>query len=289
MPKTIFKILVWLILGSVSFGVAYGDNLNLGIPGDEPPEKGPFGAIGNLYQLALGVSGLLAFGSIVYGAIVYTLAAGNPGGQNEGKEWIKQALLGLLLLVGAYIILNTINPALVRPGLSDALVPIGERPPLAGAVRGGSICDDYQALAADPRYGNGAAYPARNAPDLIQLMNCIESKFQPAPLTQLGSAFTYEIQYSSCNYTRGVSICQNDCSHAINSCHYGGAAGTRGALAVDYGNEAIGGRIIDAAVQCGAKAARCEDSDGNNVGRSGSACNAGASHVHITAATCDAN
>lgn len=76
-----------------------------------------FNIVGDLYQLALGVSGLLAFGAIVYGAIVRTLAAGNPTGIREGNEWIKQALIGLLLLAGAYIILNTINPALVRPSL----------------------------------------------------------------------------------------------------------------------------------------------------------------------------
>lgn len=285
MPKTIFKIFAWLIFGSISFGVAYGAGINYGIPGTNSSTN-PFGAIGNLYQLALGVSGLLAFGSIVYGAIVYTLAAGNPGGQNEGKEWIKQALLGLLLLVGAYIILNTINPALVNPSLSP-LDDIGDRPPVGGGAPGdGSICNDYAALAADPRYGNGAAYPRRNAPDLVQLINCMESKI---PAYQLGIAFTYDIQYESCNYTRGVRVCQSSCSHAIDSCHYGGDGGTLGALAVDYGDETIGGKIIDAAMQCGAKSARCENSAGQNVGRSGSACNAGATHVHINAATCDRN
>ncbi|HUZ92371.1 MAG TPA: hypothetical protein VNG29_00025, partial [Candidatus Paceibacterota bacterium] len=53
-----------------------------------------------------------------YGGIKYTLAAGNPSKQSDGKEWVKGALYGLLLLVGAYLILNLINPQLTNCGLT---------------------------------------------------------------------------------------------------------------------------------------------------------------------------
>ena len=112
MKKIILSIFIWFVFSALA--KANGILFNPKAPASG---QGSFNIVSNLYQLALGVSGLLAFGAIVYGAIVYTLAAGNPGGQNEGKEWIKQALLGLLLLLGAYIILNTINPALVKPSL----------------------------------------------------------------------------------------------------------------------------------------------------------------------------
>ncbi len=255
-------------------------------PSSMPSGQGSFNIVSDLYQLALGVSGLLAFGSIVYGAIVYTLAAGNPSGQKEGKEWIKQALIGLLLLVGAYIILNTINPALVNPGLSP-LAPIGP-----GATGTGSNCTNLPALAAQ----YNTPYLARNAPDLDLLMSCIRSKIPPTPygFPPLGLASTFDVGHDSCNYTRGRTLCENPCSHAIDSCHYGGHSGSQGALAVDYGNETIGGTIIDAAIQCGVTAAkaRCEDSGGNNLGRRdsvGGPCNFGATHVHISAVSCDAN
>src|SRR3989344_1243234 len=75
-------------------------------------QASPSGIIKDVYQFSLMIGGLLAFGAIVFGAIKYTLAAGDTSGQHEGKEWITQALLGLLLLVGATLVLNTINPKL---------------------------------------------------------------------------------------------------------------------------------------------------------------------------------
>ena len=64
------------------------------------------------YQVAIFFSGILAFGSIVYGGFLYATAAGNPSRESQGKDWIQNALFGVLLLAGAYLILYTINPNL---------------------------------------------------------------------------------------------------------------------------------------------------------------------------------
>ena len=69
------------------------------------------------YSFALMIGGVLAFGAIVYGGILYAASGGNPGQQSEGKEWVKSALLGLLLLAVAYLILYTVNPNLVNLNL----------------------------------------------------------------------------------------------------------------------------------------------------------------------------
>jgi hypothetical protein len=73
--------------------------------------------IANFYQLALLLGGVLAVGGVVYGGVLYAASAGNSSRQSEGKEWIEAALLGLLLLAGAYVILNTINPNLTNLNL----------------------------------------------------------------------------------------------------------------------------------------------------------------------------
>jgi len=92
--------------------------INPNLPGmNTGTSNNPCEYVFNFYTFALAISGILAFGAIVYGGVKYTLAAGNPSGQNEGKEWIKGALLGLLLLAGAYLILNVINPDLVKCNL----------------------------------------------------------------------------------------------------------------------------------------------------------------------------
>ena len=67
-----------------------------------------------LYQFGLMIAGLLALGAIMYGAVLYTLSAGNFTSKEEGKEWMKNAVYGLVLLFGAYLILYTINPNLVK-------------------------------------------------------------------------------------------------------------------------------------------------------------------------------
>jgi len=82
---------------------------------------GPAGWVAGFYKFALIFAGILAFGSIVYGGFKYATSAGNASKQAEGRSWIWSALIGLLLLAGAWLILYTINPNLVKlqnPGLS---------------------------------------------------------------------------------------------------------------------------------------------------------------------------
>ena len=79
-----------------------------------PSDQTPAGYIARLYQFGLMIAGLAAFGSIIYGSLLYVLSAGNVGNQQDAKDQITQALLGLALLLGAYLILYTINPELVN-------------------------------------------------------------------------------------------------------------------------------------------------------------------------------
>lgn len=95
----------------------------------------------NIYNFALMLGGILAFGMIVYGAVKYTMSGGNPSGQSDARDIITQALLGLLLLMGAFIVLNLINPSLTRlnlPVLGPVAAPKeGPQP----AASGGYGCD----------------------------------------------------------------------------------------------------------------------------------------------------
>ena len=78
-----------------------------------PSTGTPAGYIARLYQFGLMIAGLAAFGSIIYGLLLYVLSAGNIGSQQDARDQITQAILGLALLFGAYLILYTINPNLV--------------------------------------------------------------------------------------------------------------------------------------------------------------------------------
>jgi hypothetical protein len=91
------------------------NNLTVGLPGTHDVSKeGPVGLIGNLYDFALMAGGILAFGSILYGAVVYLAQPGNHEAQSGAKARIRDAFLGLLLLAGIYMILHIVNPGLTK-------------------------------------------------------------------------------------------------------------------------------------------------------------------------------
>src|SRR3989344_2349490 len=60
-----------------------------------------------VYRFSLGIGGLFAMLFIVYGGILYTVSVGNPSKQGEAKDIITNAVWGLVLLLGAFLILNT--------------------------------------------------------------------------------------------------------------------------------------------------------------------------------------
>lgn len=78
--------------------------------------------ISGFYKFFVGIIGVLAVVMILYGAIQWIAAAGNPGKIGAAKEQISSALIGLVLALTSYAILNLINPALVSlkvPSVED--------------------------------------------------------------------------------------------------------------------------------------------------------------------------
>jgi len=115
-----FWILTFVGMTSLLAIPAFAVTISPAIPGMTSAvttSTSPGAFVSGFYQFALMIGGVLAFGAIVYGGILYAASAGNPGKQSEGREWITSALLGLLLLAGAYLILYTINPNLVNLNL----------------------------------------------------------------------------------------------------------------------------------------------------------------------------
>ena len=116
-------------------------SINPNIPGvNAVSTSGPCGWIVNFYTFALVIAGILAFGAIVFGGIKYATSAGNASSQAEGRSWIWNALLGLLLLAGAYLILYTINPNLTKctlPSLSSVAAAPGGGTTGGGTSGGG--------------------------------------------------------------------------------------------------------------------------------------------------------
>lgn len=67
-----------------------------------------------IYLFSLGIVGLMAFVSIIIGAVQYITSAGNDTKIGDAKDRITSALLGILILLASVLILRTINPDLIN-------------------------------------------------------------------------------------------------------------------------------------------------------------------------------
>lgn len=67
------------------------------------------------YQYAIGIAGVFAVLMITIGGLMWIMAAGDAGKITNAKNYITGAITGLVLILGAYLILNFLNPALVSP------------------------------------------------------------------------------------------------------------------------------------------------------------------------------
>ena len=61
-----------------------------------------------LITAAFGVSGVLALLAFIYGGIMYLLAGVNPEYVKKGKEAMKWAVIGLLVIFSSYAVINFI-------------------------------------------------------------------------------------------------------------------------------------------------------------------------------------
>jgi hypothetical protein len=69
--------------------------------------------IGRIYNFAIGVVGLIAAVMMIIGGFQYLTSAGDAGKIGAAKKRITDAIIGLVLMLGSYALLNTINPALL--------------------------------------------------------------------------------------------------------------------------------------------------------------------------------
>lgn len=89
----------------------------------EIPEAKDFGdLIENIFTWALWLVGAAIFVNFLWAGLLWFTAAGRTGPIGQAKEKMTNALIGAIILLASYLILNTINPDLVKqtfilPGL----------------------------------------------------------------------------------------------------------------------------------------------------------------------------
>jgi len=91
-------------------------------------------------NLLIAISAAAAVFMIVWGGLLY-MTTDSWNGKSEGKEKVTNAIIGLLMVLSTYIILKTVNPALVA-------IPATLVPPITGLATSSSK-DFYQSLQDD--------------------------------------------------------------------------------------------------------------------------------------------
>jgi hypothetical protein len=87
--------------------------------------------IKQIYKYLIGVVAIIAVVVMMLGGITWITAGGSPARVGDAQAWIKASLTGLLLVMFSYVILKTVNPALVNFQV-HSIVPVAIKDPSAG-------------------------------------------------------------------------------------------------------------------------------------------------------------
>jgi len=80
--------------------------------------------IDKIIKIGIVLAALLAVVKIVIAGLLYISAGGSPGNREKANGMIWDAIIGLLIVVGFWLILTTINPNLLN--INDVIKTIGD-------------------------------------------------------------------------------------------------------------------------------------------------------------------
>lgn len=226
----------------------------------------------NLYLLALWIVAISALFMLVVGGFLYLSSAGNTHLLGTAKKAIYAALIGLIIALISWLLLDTINSDLTNLKLSGLSGAVGTntnggatsgnegKTPPAGSVES---CKSMKTQVSTSQCDDASA-------NLLGALQCMNQ--------ELGGRMTL----SSISDKNGFKGCQDSwtdagCAHAQNSCHYGGKGKYSKSCAADISRSASGA-ASDAEFRAAAKKCNVSHFDihGSPV-----------AHVHISTSECD--
>lgn len=207
-----------------------------------------------IYRIALIIVTLSAVLMISIGGFMYLTSAGNTSSMGTAKGIIFDSLIGLIIALCAWLVLNVINPDLVNVNITSfapislSTPPTGPTPPAGTGTPG--TCGGLT-----PQSGINCADAS---PQLSSLLACMKLKGITASVSSIGDS-------------KGFAFCKNTwsrppCAHARTSCHYGGGAAKTApecsqSLAADISvrnlaggvDQSIANAVMAAASACGGR------------------------------------
>ena len=88
------------------------------LPGISPDTGVSLGKyLDTMFKIGIGLAGVFAVLMIIIGGVQFIGGASSPSARTDAKERITNAIFGLILALSSWLILQTINPAILKTGL----------------------------------------------------------------------------------------------------------------------------------------------------------------------------
>lgn len=129
--KTLFVSALVLFFGLAPHVFAEGFVPLAVIPGltdIQPTQEGLANFFNNLYKFVVGLSAALAVIMIIWGGLEYS-TQDSISKKSDGKERIKQAIFGLVLVLSPVLVFSIINPSILNLSLNLEKLDTQTRPP----------------------------------------------------------------------------------------------------------------------------------------------------------------
>lgn len=171
--------------------------------------------IGAFYNYGLFITGIIATVTLMGGGIIWLTSAGNDAKITKAKEMIFGSLAGIALLYGAYSILNTISPELVK-------LKAIESPDIAKITIDEVCCDDgrnaFMTVSTDCVKRGGVRYTDKFVENnkCVSKGCCIKEVFRTAgmPTTEWCHETTLSLCEQSAGSTR-IKYTGETCSQRV--------------------------------------------------------------------------
>jgi hypothetical protein len=175
--SVVFVGLLGLIIPSVAFG--QGTNVALEVPfGQTKAVLGLADYLLQLYTFIVTTIGVVAAVMIMFHGIQWAAAAGNSDIIGKAKDGILHAIIGVVLAFSSYLILYTINPALVQ--FTNPSLPV---PMDSGTVQESSC-------------GKGTVYLKRPSGEQVAIKSCDEANTEKITLFGMTTRVNKEVAAS---------------------------------------------------------------------------------------------
>lgn len=94
-----------------------------GTPDGIPTIQGLQCLLANVLMVAVSLLGLVGFVMILYGGFRYLISGGNTSGTEKARNTITYAIIGLVLAISSFFIVNILSQFLGLPSLLNFIIP----------------------------------------------------------------------------------------------------------------------------------------------------------------------